>query len=246
MWPSESHSLPSSPYIFTCECSLQWVIHLVQASGFCYTIDTGLSLGLPLDILLYPVSWRSCSFGSAGAAPSCAPADHRWGGCWGWPTHHPRLWARVVADWSVHQLSLTLTTQASSPSLPPTSSPNVADNEERGQFCFHTFWSVSLSPTPPGPALRFHPGEVQNQLSGLLHLVRGRASLSILMPPRLALLPVAGGKEWDWGILFLLLPHVVLACAAARGHVCVCDSAVVSVCVDVWLLVPRRAVRIGL
>lgn len=204
-----------------------------------YWAITGTPLG-------YPVSWRSSSVGTAGAAPSCASTDHRRGECCGWPTHHPRFWARVVADWSAHQLSLTLTTEASSPALPPTSSPKVADNKKQGQFCFHTFWLVSLSPTTPGPALLFHPGEVQGLPSGLLHLVKDRASFSILRPPRLTLLPVEGGKGWEWGIPFLLLPDVVLACAAARGHVCVCDSAVVSVCADVWLLIPRKAVRIGL
>lgn len=35
-----------------------------------------------------PVSWRSCSFGSTGPAPSFAPAVNRWGRCWsGWILH---------------------------------------------------------------------------------------------------------------------------------------------------------------
>jgi hypothetical protein len=29
------------------------------------------------------VSWKLCSFGSAGLAPSHTPAFHRWGRCWG-------------------------------------------------------------------------------------------------------------------------------------------------------------------
>lgn len=35
------------------------------------------------------VSWRSCSCGSSGSAPSHSPALHRWGECWGELTHRP-------------------------------------------------------------------------------------------------------------------------------------------------------------
>lgn len=37
----------------------------------------------------FPVSWRSCSFGSSEPAPSQAPAVHRWGTQWGGPTQSP-------------------------------------------------------------------------------------------------------------------------------------------------------------
>jgi hypothetical protein len=35
------------------------------------------------------VSWRSCSFGSAGLALSCAPVDHSWGRYWDGSTQIP-------------------------------------------------------------------------------------------------------------------------------------------------------------
>jgi hypothetical protein len=60
------------PNIFTLKGSLPWVIGLVQASGFCYTIDTGASVGLLSDLLLLQLC-------SAGPAPSCALAVHRLG-----------------------------------------------------------------------------------------------------------------------------------------------------------------------
>lgn len=37
----------------------------------------------------YPVSWKSYRFDSVGPAPSCVPAAHRWGRCWGGPTQSP-------------------------------------------------------------------------------------------------------------------------------------------------------------
>lgn len=43
-----------------------------------------------------PVTWRSCSFGSAGQA--CPPADHKWGKYLGGSTQKPRIWAREVVE----------------------------------------------------------------------------------------------------------------------------------------------------
>ena len=52
---SVSHTITFCPHTFTCKCSLQWVIALVrEASSFCYTINTGPSLGLLLDTLQLP------------------------------------------------------------------------------------------------------------------------------------------------------------------------------------------------
>jgi hypothetical protein len=48
---------------------------LFKASGYCYSINTGTSLGLLLDILCCPVSWRSGSFGSVGLVLSCTPVS---------------------------------------------------------------------------------------------------------------------------------------------------------------------------
>lgn len=68
-----------------CSESLVWL----EASGFCYTSNTGSSLGLLLDILLMSCAWRSYSFGSAGPAPLHAPAVQRWGRCWAGLTQSP-------------------------------------------------------------------------------------------------------------------------------------------------------------
>ena len=59
-------------------------------SGFCYIINIG-----SLPVLLWIsccclVSWRSSRFGSVGLAPSCSPAIHRRGSCWGGPIKSPR------------------------------------------------------------------------------------------------------------------------------------------------------------
>lgn len=53
---------------------------------------------------------------SPGMAPSCAPADHKRGGCWGGPTQ-PCFWTCIVAGLVSRQLSLVLTTRVSSPAL---------------------------------------------------------------------------------------------------------------------------------
>lgn len=63
--------------------SVAWLV----ASGFCYTINTGLLLELLLDILILPCvmeiqqHWicRTCLF-------MCF-TDRRWGGCCGCPTY---------------------------------------------------------------------------------------------------------------------------------------------------------------
>ena len=36
-----------------------------------------------------PVSWRSCSFGSTGPSPSCAPGFHQWDRCRSGPRQSP-------------------------------------------------------------------------------------------------------------------------------------------------------------
>lgn len=78
MCTSESHSLYMQVHTsflasVYCKESLVWL----KARDCCYTLDTGLSLELPLDILLLPVSWRACGFESAGPAPSRAPEFDR-------------------------------------------------------------------------------------------------------------------------------------------------------------------------
>lgn len=50
------HNTPFCPHSFTCRCSFQWVSGLLSASVplvFCYTLNTGSSLRLLLDILCH-------------------------------------------------------------------------------------------------------------------------------------------------------------------------------------------------
>jgi hypothetical protein len=67
-----------------------------EASDFCYTINTGTSLDILL--LLFPMSWRSCSFGSVGPAPSCTPSVHWWGRCLGGPIQSPGSGPELVDE----------------------------------------------------------------------------------------------------------------------------------------------------
>ena len=85
MCSSVSHNVPFCPNSFTCKCSLHYLLVRFEISGFYCTI-TGSSPGLLWDILLLPASWRYCSFGPTGLAPSCSLEAHRWGRSWGGPT----------------------------------------------------------------------------------------------------------------------------------------------------------------
>ena len=76
-----SHSISFLPNSFICKCSFVWF----EASGFCYTFNTGFSPGLLLDSLLLPCVMEILKFWSAGPGPSCTPAVHRWSG----PTRRP-------------------------------------------------------------------------------------------------------------------------------------------------------------
>ena len=84
-WPLESHRLPFSPFIFTWKCSLV----RLKVSGFCYTTNTGLSLGLLLDILLLSCVMEILQFWICRVGPSHAPKVNRFGGCWSGLVHSP-------------------------------------------------------------------------------------------------------------------------------------------------------------
>lgn len=79
-----------------------------NASVFCYTIDTGSSLGLLLDSLLLPCVMEICSCRSVGPAPSYIQQF----------TDEVDVGVRSILSWSAHQLSSTHTTRASSSALP--------------------------------------------------------------------------------------------------------------------------------
>lgn len=71
MWPSESHSVPFSPYFSV--MSLKFGSRPLTSAILSYGALTGAPLGHPVVL---------CSFGSAGLAPSHAPAGHSHGGWW--------------------------------------------------------------------------------------------------------------------------------------------------------------------
>ena len=121
-----------------------------EASDFCYTIDTGSSLGLILDILLL----------------SCCCRDHTALDLQDWFLHISQqifdgmdvgveqLIAMVgpgwLQGWSDQQLSLSslLTLQHF-----PATSPFIAKNKGCGWFsCLYSLRTSSPTPTPPGTA----------------------------------------------------------------------------------------------
>jgi hypothetical protein len=64
------------------------------------------------------LSWRSCSFGSAGLALPCVPAVHSWGRCWGAPTQSPGSGPGWKLNWSAYQTSCACVTRVSFPNFP--------------------------------------------------------------------------------------------------------------------------------
>lgn len=92
----------------------------VTASGFCYAINNGLSLGLLLDA---PLSCAMCHRDPVvldlhvGLSPSHAPTLHRCSGCWGGHPYPPGSGPGWWLDWSVCRLSLIVITLVSSPAL---------------------------------------------------------------------------------------------------------------------------------
>jgi hypothetical protein len=80
------------------------------------------------------VSWRSCSFESAGLAPSWTPAVHQWGRCWDGQTQSPGSGPGWYLIWSAHQLCCTHTTRASSPALPWLALPMLQPARSRVRY----------------------------------------------------------------------------------------------------------------
>lgn len=120
---SVSHSVPfvHSSVLANVHCNKLLVCF--KASRFCYTINTESLPGLFLDVLLLPISWRSCSFGSLGPAPSPAPAVHKWDRCWDGPTQSPGSEPELNLSWSGGQLFCTLTTSVRSSASPQPAHP---------------------------------------------------------------------------------------------------------------------------
>lgn len=173
----------------------------LEASGFYYTIDAGPSQGHPWISCCCPASsWRPCSFGSAGRAPSQALADHRRGGCWGGPAPSPGLslgscWVGQPASSpcprhqgepsSIALASLPLAAMskggAGSPSFTPSSLALSHLDHQRHRYC-------AVLPMLFGAALP----------SAGLRLVRGRGSSSALMTSGSALRPPLFGFPFSF------------------------------------------------
>ena len=128
-----------------CNESLVWF----EASGFCYTINSRSSPVFLLDILFLPCVMRSCYFGFAGLALSCAPPGHRWG----WPTQSPGSWPGWQVNWSANPLSCTHISRESSPALLVLAHPMLQPARGRqGQLsCPHALRASLLTPTPSKP-----------------------------------------------------------------------------------------------
>jgi hypothetical protein len=102
--------------------------------------------GKPPGSRCYPVSWRSCSFGSAGQALSRTPTVHRRCRLRDGPTQRPgsgseaaELVSLPALCYLYHQSKLSGTT--------PARLPNTTTGRRRGQF-FHLYALRKDSPAP--------------------------------------------------------------------------------------------------
>lgn len=106
---SVSQWVPQYTLLSTLLC-LQRVISLVPSLWRLRLYQNWTLTGTPRMSCGCPVSWSSCSFGSAGLTPSRAPAVHRRGRCWGGPTQSPGSGPGWELSWSACHLSCTHTT----------------------------------------------------------------------------------------------------------------------------------------
>ena len=114
-----SHSI-LHPFVHTsllanvhCNESLVWF----EASGFCYTINTGSSLGLLSDILLLPCVMEILQLWICRTSPFMHHMLYHCisGGDVGIGQLKPWIWAWEVAEWVSPQLSCSHTSRVSSP-----------------------------------------------------------------------------------------------------------------------------------
>jgi hypothetical protein len=100
------------------------------------------------------VSWRSCSFVSAGLALSHAPAICRRYIFWGGPAQSPGSGPGWKLSQSAYWLSFIHFTKASSPILLLVRLSNAAIGRRQGHLsCSHALRASLPSPMPPKPAL---------------------------------------------------------------------------------------------
>jgi hypothetical protein len=119
-----------------------------KPSGFCYSIHIRISLRLPYWC---PVSWRSCSFGSVGSAPSCKQQF----------INGVEVWVGQFKAFYLIEPEKYLSWSAC------------------GFYCFHILWSGSLATL--ATTILCCPDEVQGHLSQVLQQMRGRDSSPDLM-----------------------------------------------------------------
>lgn len=104
--------------MFICDDSLV----CYEASGFCYSVNTGSPLTPPFGSLLrnsvVALCHRDLEFGSVGPAPSLTPAVHQWGRCWGKPIQSPESGPERCLSWSACWLSCPHILKASIPATP--------------------------------------------------------------------------------------------------------------------------------
>lgn len=95
-----------------CNESLVWF----EASGFCYTINTGSLLGLLSDILLLPCVMELLCLWTCRMGPFTCSSSSQMGWMLGWPNTKPWIWAWVAAElvtWPapLHQGQISSTAQ---------------------------------------------------------------------------------------------------------------------------------------
>jgi hypothetical protein len=141
-----SDSTPFCLHIFSYKRSFQWAINLVGDLWLLYYLFRFLAHwdSSPISWLC-PVSWRSCSFGSAISVPVHSPAVHRLTWCLGGSSQKPWIWASVV-DESAYPLSCTHITREHSPALPWLGHPMQQPTRGRSSSPTHMSWSLLTCP----------------------------------------------------------------------------------------------------
>lgn len=106
----------------------------------CWSGSSPLASGTPSVLDMHLNSWtscscpesdRSCSYCSTGPGPTCAPAGHRWGRCWGVPTQRPRSVSGWWLGCSQQATGTTLLRWGVQPAPP---------HQWRGGISFHKCW----------------------------------------------------------------------------------------------------------
>ncbi|KAL6055573.1 hypothetical protein STEG23_020555 [Scotinomys teguina] len=150
--PTEVTQTQKDKHSVHCNESLVWL----EASGFCHTIDIGLSLGLPLG---YPVV-ALCRGDPAALGLRDVPLH----------VFQQIIYQLIAPALDLDNYkALTAIPHPHHPcelsSVAPVNSPYAARSKVQCQFNFYALRVVPPTPTPPGPALPCGLGKVQGLLS---------------------------------------------------------------------------------